>query len=115
MYLHAGTVDSDPGQAKAANPSCVGFAYQPTMGGGMTPTVNIMDRADPQGSFRPLAKVEGPTCFGGCSELCFSSEFLVSSMRVGQLETPTKLGAHAGRMQAACARGRKPLASLATR
>ena len=80
MFLHAGLVDGDPGMLGTGSPSCVGYATQPKMGGGSTPTVNIMERADRANGWKLLAKVEGPQCFGGCSELCFSSEFTVSTM-----------------------------------
>eukprot|EP00966_Prymnesium_polylepis_P167880 3880934-Prymnesium_polylepis.1 len=73
MFLHAGLVDGDPGQIGARNPTCVGYATQPTMGGGTVPTINIMDRGSTD-TYRMLAKVEGPQCFGGCMELCYSSE-----------------------------------------
>jgi len=91
MFLHAGLVDGDPGQIGARNPTCVGYATQPTMGGGTVPTINIMDRGSTD-TYRMLAKVEGPQCFGGCMELCYSSEFSVSNMNLAQLDVPVKLG-----------------------
>lgn len=95
MFLHAGPVGEAPvGTLRSEHPGCVGFATQPQLAGGFTPTVNIMERsaAGPH-AFAPLAKLEGPTCFGGCSELCFSSTFTISSMHTSaQLETKLKLG-----------------------
>jgi hypothetical protein len=90
MYLHAGPVHTTAGSLKAASPQCVGFASQPHMGGYMTPTINIMERARGGGSaenaWNTLAKVEGPTCFGGCAELCCNSTFKVSSMGLRQID-----------------------------
>lgn len=90
MYLHAGAVAIEPGKAKAANPACVSFASQPFMGGGFTPTVNIMERASntgPEAAWSTLAKVEGPCVFGGCRELCQSSKFDVSSLTPAAMDT----------------------------
>ena len=94
MFLHAGFVDGEPGKIAARNPSCVGYATQPKMGGGSTPTVNIMDRGSPD-SWRLLAKVEGPQCFGGCSELCYSSEFTVRLSKRSVAARPRSMRAHA--------------------
>lgn len=96
MYLHAGSVGEEAavGTLRSAHPQCVGFATQPTLAGGFTPTLNIMERSGGgASSFAPLAKVEGPTCFGGCMELCYSSKFTLSSMRsAAQLNQTLKLG-----------------------
>ena len=46
MYLHAGAIPPNtPNTLKAANPACVGFAAQPRFGGGLAPSVNVMERA----------------------------------------------------------------------
>ena len=47
-------------QVRTANPACIGFAVQPDWGGGMVPTLNVMDRG-PNGSYRGLAKVRAST------------------------------------------------------
>ena len=94
MYLHAGAIPPNtPNTLKAANPACVGFAAQPRFGGGLAPSVNVMERArggGPGNNWNTLAKVEGPQCFGGCLELCFGSTFTVSSMGHSQMDS--KLG-----------------------
>ena len=79
--LHAGPVDVPVGEAGPAYEKCIGHATQPGCGGTFTPTINIMDRGPGQGEFAALAKVEGPCLFGGCSELCFDSQWNVSKAR----------------------------------
>lgn len=94
MYLHAGPVQAEAGKVKATNPACVSFATQPKFGGGFTPTINVMERAATAGgagkphepAWSTLAKIEGPTIFGGCSELCRSSKFSVSSLAPAQVD-----------------------------
>ena len=92
--FHAGAIPPNtPNTLKAANPACVGFAAQPRFGGGLAPSVNVMERArggGPGNNWNTLAKVEGPQCFGGCLELCFGSTFTVSSMGHSQMDS--KLG-----------------------
>ena len=90
MALHAGPLNPEmrAGALMQANPACVGFATQPAFGGGLAPTINLMERAEPHRSaYNALAKVEGPTCFGGCLELCHSTTFKVSRMQPAQLES----------------------------
>ena len=98
MKLHAGHVSGVPGQL--GTHSLIGLAHQPKGGGGLTPTVQIMDR----GSYDtpPLAVVQGPSIFGGCSECCCSVPFTVTrvpggvgvdgykSLQIGDLATITK-------------------------
>lgn len=40
---------------------------------GCTPTIQVLPPND--NDALPLATITGPTCFGGCSELCFTSQF----------------------------------------
>lgn len=53
----------------------LGSASVPVMSAFFSPTLHVMDRGGVDG---PFAKVEGPCCFGGCSEFCFSFNFPVS-------------------------------------
>ena len=78
--MHAGKLDGEAGSYKSHGPQCIGFASQPHLGGGLSPTLNVMERAGGYGgssSWNTLAKLEGPMCFGGLSELCRSSTFEV--------------------------------------
>merc|ERR1740139_1539788 len=94
MYLHAGPLDAsiEVGKAGAAHDKCMGHTTQPKCGGFFTPTINIMDRAAGRGEFSALAKVEGPCCFGGCSELCFDSKWNVSRMTPQTWEQKLNMG-----------------------
>ena len=67
MALHAG--QAGPAAGRIADRSrLIGAAAQPRGGGGLRPQLQIMDRTvDGTCEF---AKVRGPRCFGGCSELC---------------------------------------------
>ena len=91
FVLYAGDVQEAQRDAnesyKLITPQTIGYAEQPIpWGGGFTPTVNVMDRADATDKFRPLAKVEGASCcFGGYSELCCESAWPVSKMEPQQL------------------------------
>ena len=75
--------------------STIAYADQPACGGYLTPTINLFTRVnhgiDPT-AFAPLAKIEGPTIFGGCSELCCDAFFQVSRMEEGQEEEALKTG-----------------------
>lgn len=62
------------GQAKNA----LGFSQVPILGGMLTPTIHLSDEPFPTENI--WGKIEGPTCFGGCSELCCDFEFPVSKM-----------------------------------
>ena len=80
MTVHAGELSGSAGDVMLSGPTVMGYAQVPSPFGGMfTPTVNIMDRGSGN-QFRPVGKLEGPTLFGGCSELCFDSHFAVSKM-----------------------------------
>ena len=54
----------------------IAAALQPIYAGGFTPTIDLY--ANRQTS--AFAKIEGPYCFGGWSELCCDFEFFVSFM-----------------------------------
>ena len=95
MYLHAGAVEG--GIAGELLPNTFGYADQPSLGGFLTPTLNLFHRTSSGGDvatgFSPLAKVEGPLIFGGCSELCCPSQFTISGMvSPDQLESSLKTG-----------------------
>ena len=76
--MHAGALSADAsaGGIRTTNPRCVGFATQPFLAGGLTPTLTVMER-QPTG-FRSLATVKGPCLFGGCLELCRSTKFSIA-------------------------------------
>jgi len=105
MHLHAGATPlaAAAGSLRTAHPGCIGFTTQPALAGGWTPTLTVMERSPAQ-QWSALAKIEGPTCFGGCSELCFSSKFTVSRLqplpmhttahKVGELATIVKRKPH---------------------
>ena len=82
MVMHAGGLDgAKAGTVLMNGPNVMGYCEVPApFGGGFTPTINIMDRGAGEGDYRPIAKVEGPMCFGGCSELCLQTEWPVSKM-----------------------------------
>ena len=93
FFLHAGDVSGEAGSAKMSSGRVIGFATQPKFGGGMTPTINVMERADESGAqWGALAKIEGPTIFGGCSELCCETEWPVSKMSAETFESKLKVG-----------------------
>ena len=84
--LHAGDVSHPDGPGHFPKQNQIGWANQPSLGGGLTPTVQLMERQE----LASFAIVEGPTCFGGCSELCFSSPFQIS--RGPAVNLPLKRG-----------------------
>jgi len=96
MFMHAGTPAPGitAGKTAWAGQGLIGYLAQPSpWGGGFTPTVNIMERANPADtSVRPLSKVEGPCIFGGCSELCCDSNWMVSQMQPHQFNSGVGTG-----------------------
>ena len=96
MFVHAGDVPpgATVGSLAWTDDKLIGYIMQPVpFGGGLTPTLNIMERASPaDGSVRPIAKLEGPCCFGGCTELCCTSTWLISSMQPHQYKKKIKTG-----------------------
>uniref|UniRef100_A0A3B4X114 Phospholipid scramblase n=1 Tax=Seriola lalandi dorsalis TaxID=1841481 RepID=A0A3B4X114_SERLL len=83
LWVHAGDAQVPTGTTFAPLEHTVGYATQPSCGAE---------------GFEPLAKVEGPCCWGGCSELCFSSEFLVSTMGRETENRPRDCGSFAKEM-----------------
>ena len=79
MFLHAGEVGQPDGSdaGKLDKSTAFGHSIVPIMGGGITPTVNVMARTS-DGQEAQFGVVEGPTCFGGCADLCCSTPFTVS-------------------------------------
>jgi len=53
----------------------LGYAKVPCLGGHCTPTVWLNKTPFDDGVDTPWSKMEGPTCFGGCSELCCDFHF----------------------------------------
>ena len=113
MTMTGGGPLSEPGDLTIRDQT---FAYgtQPKCGGYFTPTLNLFNRqtaGSHKESFTPLAKVEGPMCFGGCSELCCDSTFTVSSMRPEQIDSKIMSGDLAKitklRPRGACACGKE--------
>ena len=93
FFLHAGDVSGDPGQTQMSSGRVMGFATQPKCGGFMTPTINVMERLDEEGGkWGALAKIEGPTFFGGCSEMCCDSEWPVSKMPAEAFDNKLMVG-----------------------
>ena len=93
FFLHAGDIQGEAGSTKMSSGRVMGIATQPKMGGGMTPTINVMERMDAQGAkWGAMAKIEGPTVFGGCSELCCESTWPVSRMEASQFESKLRVG-----------------------
>jgi len=102
FYLQAGATVRQPGEV-GIDSRTIGIATQPSCGGCFTPSINLMQRTQPGDgyeAFKPMAKIEGPCIFGGASELCCPSKFLVSGMtedmdgnqklNIGDLATITK-------------------------
>lgn len=82
--LHSGQFEGDAGAVKLTGPAVIGYGEVPSpMGGTFTPTLNVMDRGAGN-QFRPVAKIEGPTFFGGCMEMCLDSNFPIS--KIDQLQ-----------------------------
>ena len=70
--------EGTPGLADQKNKlTAISEATVPIFGGGCTPTVNVMRRSA-NNEMEQFAVVEGPTCFGGCMDLCCTTEFKVS-------------------------------------
>lgn len=95
MYVHEGDVIGEwtndaetkvrPGSVKA--PNVVSIIRQPPCGGGgLHPTLEVFQGSAIEESSEPVATIRGPTCFGGCSEICFSSGFDISRGRTKSMD-----------------------------
>lgn len=78
--LYSGDLQGDPGDLPEGGrnkSAMLGSTIQPINGGKFRPVLQIMERdedvAEPGN--KVFAASQGPCCFGGCSELCCSSEF----------------------------------------
>lgn len=90
MHLYAGATAEHPDGKELGrpydkeNPNLIGSAIQPVFGGWCIPTVEIREGAD---DTTPFAKMQGPCCFGGWSELCCDFMFYTS-----KYDSPNKAG-----------------------
>jgi len=95
FILDAGEPFGAPGDVTMSDRT-IAYASQPACGGWFTPTINLFTRSsagsEKESAFQPTAKVEGPCIFGGCSELCCNSEFMISGMKEGQIDSAIKTG-----------------------
>jgi len=104
MRLHRGT----PGSSNSADTMAGTLPYDtvlarsvvPIAGGGCTPTIEVFQRQAENGLLNELippgaaasdgeqmlAVVEGPSCFGGCKDLCTDTEFTLSSEAGGSAD-----------------------------
>ena len=78
--LYAGDLTGTPGEKKGKREvaKLLGESVQPTLGGGLRPVMQTMERADandPKGETKMFAAAQGPCLFGGCIKLCFDAQF----------------------------------------
>jgi len=64
----------DIGKVDSAQQGIIGSSKVPCLGGHCHPTLHLREGTNDA----PWAKLEGPMCFGGCSELCCDFSFPVS-------------------------------------
>ena len=82
--LYAGPVSGKPGTlAGQERKNLLGASVQPITGGGLKPVVQVMNRAQEDSVSKTFAALRGPTCFGGCSELCCDVKFGMSAAKDG--------------------------------
>jgi len=91
MHVYAGALSEPEGKEKGRpydppKDRQIGSAIQPIWGGCCTPTLHLRNGSVPDDS-EPFAKIEGPCCFGGWSELCFDFNFFTS-----KYQSPSKTG-----------------------
>jgi len=72
IKVYEGRVEGEPGDMLGA-PEPLVMIKQPICGGGFTPTLNVFPKGQEEADFSH--QITGPTCFGGCSELCCKSSF----------------------------------------
>jgi len=91
----AGTTSEAEGHEIGLVPStanAIGFSQVPFLGGHCTPTLHLSHEPFPTENV--FGKIQGPTCFGGCSELCCDFEFPVSRFssedKIGDVARITK-------------------------
>lgn len=127
-YMHAGHVgkaEGDPGQEAVKDDiaakvdwgiksaklvgniprdTAFGHSLVPIGGGGCTPTINLMSRTA-EGTETQFGVVQGPTCFGGCLDLCCDTDFKVSRNggKTGDLAIITKKAREPGLKGLCCA------------
>jgi len=82
MHLYAGQVQDAPEGEKGRpynlnQENLVGSVIQPVYGGWCWPTLHLRGE-NANDTDEPFGKVEGPCCFGGCSEFCFDFKFSTS-------------------------------------
>jgi hypothetical protein len=98
MTLHDGAIQAGikPGLVPSGTTQVVGSAVEAPCCGessGCTPTIHIFQGDRKQPGAQPIAAIEGPMIFGGCSELCCKSTFPVSRLTQGaQGPWPKKVG-----------------------
>ena len=92
MRVHAGDItEGEPGNVPMDR--VMGGCEQPFLGGGFTPTVQVMDREQNGLSETPLSVVEGPfCCIGGCLQMCLDMSFSFSNIPEGYKGEVVKLG-----------------------
>ena len=99
--LYSGDIEGKPGENfsnQIRDSACLlGGTVQSKGGGGFTPTLQVMDRGGSGGAVssepQQFAVAKGPCCFGGCSELCFDTEYGLSKdeeTALGDYATITK-------------------------
>lgn len=81
--LYAGPVSGTPGAIREERKNLLGGSVQPITGGGFKPVMQVMDRAQEDSESKTFAAVRGPTCFGGCSEICCDTKFAMSAAKDG--------------------------------
>lgn len=94
--LHAGELTGRPGEMHGGRDrnKLLGESIQPPGGGGFKPVMQMMERADPsdhEGKTELFAATRGPCCTGGCSKLCFSSEFEVGPADSSMMNDSSRL------------------------